>query len=276
MTRKLGGDVKSAILLSYLIDLPIPRLALLKDVVNETGLSVYDIDKSRTVLKAIGLVSSRKTKQGLKFEVNQSALSLLPENSENSISQLQLNSIVIINKREIEISGKFDSANLSSENKNEELIQSILDGELDSDEAWKPRAHDIADALLREWCLVWGKKRSRVTASRVKVMREAIKESSLSLFAKAIYGMKWDQWEDRYKYCEWHHIKRNVSRFAELYEQHGKPSDTQAQSSGVKTKVVTTNCGTKTFVPTDYEWNETDSFMADNNYTFDIEQRKWK
>jgi hypothetical protein len=276
LTRKLNGDVKSAVLLSFLLDLEIPKTILLEQLCEQTGLSVHDVNKSRAVLKALGLVDSRKITHGLRFSIDGAALRLLPEKPENSITQLQLNnSIVLINKSEIQFSANSDASKSGDENSSD-ILKRVIDGEFDSEPSIG-RSNEVASAILNEWSKLWGKNRTRLSNSRMKVFRDAVKETKVSVFAKAIIGMKWDQWEDRPKYNEWHHVQRNVDRFASMYDDNGHPGYHGEKSIvQAKTKTIRTKTGINVKIPIDYNWVDADTFMAENGYTFNLESRQWE
>jgi len=153
----------------------------------------------------------------------------------------------------------------------DEIIGGALDGLTPKQLARLPS--DALYPILREWATAWGKTPAKVkmTASRKKAWVASMKDEILpSDFCKAILGMRFDEWEDRKRFCDWRHVAKDVEKWSDLYESNKDKKPPPVTSEAVK--IIE-----KTFVPSDYVWTKEDSFMASRgNYTFNVEKRSWE
>lgn len=130
----------------------------------------------------------------------------------------------------------------------------------------------VMSPLLRRWASLWGVDpgRVRLTPQRASAWRSAIRNPERpvkpSQFAKAILGMKHDEWPDRSQYTEWTHVVKHLWRWVGLYEQFGEPPD--GDLSG--TKVIN---GVR--VPSGYVWSAADVHMLNQGYRFDVKTERW-
>jgi hypothetical protein len=130
---------------------------------------------------------------------------------------------------------------------------------------------DELDPILREWSIQWGKDPAKtiITTRRRKSWKSVIRDGfSPSDFCKAILGMRFDDWEERQKYCDWAFAAKDVEKWVEMYESNkGKEPPPIIDTS---IRVVE---GVK--VPVDYDWTQEDSYMAKSGYNFCLKTNSW-
>lgn len=129
----------------------------------------------------------------------------------------------------------------------------------------------VMEPLLRRWAELWGKStdRVRMNPERCKAWRAALRDGwKPSEFARAILGMRFDDWPDRHRYCDWKFVHKDLERWLELYDSNRGRAAPKAGEPG--TKLVG-----QTRVPADYVWTQEDDFAAAAGYRFDLEARKW-
>jgi len=125
--------------------------------------------------------------------------------------------------------------------------------------------------LLDLWADTWRKPRNRVLFSDVRraAWRKAIDQGvKPSDFAKAILGMRHDDWPERRDRCDWPYVLRHLDRWTSLYDDNGAPTDDSPDRAGTKTVE-----GVR--VPLDYEWDAGDKHMMTTGHRFDLKGRQW-
>ena len=122
--------------------------------------------------------------------------------------------------------------------------------------------------MVTQWAHVWGKNKARIliSAPRRKTWRAAINEGvTPSMFLRAIWGMKHDEWPERKNRCDLPYVLRHMDRWLDLFERHGF---SDVDTAGMRrVKGVT--------VPVDYQWDQNDEHLLEMGNTFDPVSRRW-
>lgn len=180
-----------------------------------------------------------------------------------------------INTKQEEQASKSEvlSFGLSEASEPETSFEKILAGVHDGTELERLLACPpcLMEPLLARWASMWGKSGARVglTERRRKAWRQALREgSSPSTFAKALVGMKFDDWPERPRHCDWHLISRDVFRWIELYDENDGRTVPANDEAGTKTVK-----GVR--VPHGYVWNHHDDHCRDQGHSFDLKLGRW-
>lgn len=152
-------------------------------------------------------------------------------------------------------------------------FEDILNGHIDTAPTAKllKCPEHIMKPLLSRWSVIWGLDgaRVRMTVKRRQAWRQALREGAApSDFAKAIEGMRHDDWADRADYCDWPHVTKGLRRWCRLYDKQG--SAPKPDAAGLPFKVVK---GVR--VPPAYVWDAQDDHLHSQGFRFDLINERW-
>lgn len=128
------------------------------------------------------------------------------------------------------------------------------------------QVEDILGVLLDFWKFVWGNSDPRVMLSqaRITAFRSAIREGwKLSDFAKALRGMRFDDWDGRRNHNDWKHVAKQMEKWLRLHDQNASRPLPRAPMPDTDTKLIR---GVR--VPKDYQWSSADDYCLDNGWTW--------
>lgn len=248
-----------------------------KDCVDQLGMSAKTMTRVKKSLESMGLIETRISGMPARCQVRvqPEAIDSWWSNVGGTLGGLDQRAKQVSTNGATGFCPKGETIPLIKELKNIHTFDEIIGGALDGIPG-KQLARLPPDALypiLRAWAAAWGKDPAKIkmTSGRKKAWAASMKDEILpSDFCKAILGMRFDEWEDRKRFCDWRHVAKDVEKWADLYQsnKNKKPPPTANES----VKIIE-----KTFVPSDYVWTQEDSFMASRgNYAFNIEKRSWE
>lgn len=262
------GDARAALLLCFLISLPQLEPVSLDVITSTTGLTLGEVRNARIRLEALGLVKHSRTQHGTCYALNTQTL------DEFSDSIRALLRICIRSRSKESNTGKSARMDLAQSELAKQTFDEVLNGAADiaaekaraANKRFAPRP--LLDVLLERWALTWDKKFAKLTTQRMRAWHDALANGATpSSFAKAILGMKRDEWVDRPAYCDWQHVARHHDRWVQLYEE-GTQQRTPLRTVNTKAGVIR--------IPADYAWSDADEFMAAQGYRLNVATRQWE